>query len=170
MSFDNLITSIRARDTNTALNIIANREFNLGQTDNAGDTALMNACWNELPEVVTALIATGESAPDLVDEYGNTALMAACEFGLSEVALTILNTGKSNPDEIDDQGNTALIKTGDARIDHLDYGNHRALMRACQNGMTRVTLALIASGQSNPAQISDDGDTALILACYNKMM
>ncbi len=47
--------------------------------------------------------------------------------------------------------------------------NKTQLIWACENNMSDVALALIATGESNPGRINSDGFTALIWACYNKM-
>jgi len=51
----------------------------------------------------------------------------------------------------------------------LEYKNATALIYACDKNMSDVALALIATGQSNPAHHDNKGNTALIWACYNNM-
>jgi ankyrin repeat protein len=50
-----------------------------------------------------------------------------------------------------------------------DDTDDTALIIACENKMSDVALALIATGHSNPGNPDMNGNTALILACENKM-
>ena len=41
------------------------------------------------------------------------------------------------------------------------------LCMACEEGLQEVALALLYTGHSNPEYITDDGQTALLLACQS---
>ncbi len=155
--------------------------------DPSGNTALIEACKNNLSEVALALIATGESNPGLIMKYynDNTALLFACKNKMSEVALALIATGKSNPGHPNGIDITALnlaceynmsevalalIATGKSNPGVIPWFGIKksALLYACENNMSEVALALIATGESNPGY-KWDGFTALIYACKNNM-
>ena len=136
-----------------------------------------------------ALIATGNSNPEIVDTNGRTALIYACIKGIpmSDVALALIETGNSKPEQVDNNGNTALIyacdigtvmrevalaliRTGNSKPEIVnEVDSMTALLYACLWEMNDVALALIETGNSNPGIADADGLTALIYACKGGM-
>lgn len=170
-------------DENIAL--IQNGTFDLGETDDNGDTALMLACYNGLEQVALKLIETGKSKPEQVDYDGNTALILAFYTGLEQVALKLIETGKSKPEQANVDGTTALmlacynrlenlalklIETGQFNPEQVNVDGTTALILACKNGFENIALKLIETGESNAEYVDIDGNTALMYATSNNLI
>ena len=79
-------------------------------------------------------------------------LIKACESNDTEKARGLIMNNDTNLDIIDSYGRTALIWT-------ILYDRYN----------TTVILKLIKTGHSKPEQVDDNGYTALIFACEDKM-
>ena len=133
-------------DESKIIEAINSGRYDLGKVDSNGYTALIYACYGDMPDVAMALIQTGQSRPELASKNGFTALMYACVNSMPDVAMALIQTGQSNPGQVDHiNGNTALIL-------------------ACYYYLPEVAIALIQTGQSRPEQIDADGNTALDIA------
>jgi ankyrin repeat protein len=113
------------------------------QVNNEGNTALMMACFSELP--------LGEKClPQQIDKDGYTALMLACLYELPEVALKLIEVfgEKCLPEQINKYGNNAL-------------------MIACYKKLPEVALKLIEvfGEKCMPQQVNNYDYTSLIWAC-----
>jgi hypothetical protein len=112
-------------------------------------------CTN-LPELVMYLIMSVKCDITAINDYGSTLLIKLTDMKYSNIIIILLSI--------------YIIKlTPLIRIQNK-FGA-TALIWACRNNMTKVALALIATGESNPsAQINDSKTTALIYACEYKMI
>jgi len=94
------------------------------QINNYGETALILAIENQLPDVALALIKTGMFEVGHVDNKLNTALIYACMIKMTDVANELIKTGKSNPQQVTKSGITAYdIAVENNMIDFVDIPN-----------------------------------------------
>ena len=181
--------------TEEALQLIASGKSKPGLENREGETALICACKNFMPEVALALINTGKSKPGHVGRF-STALIWCC---MEERRYDSADEYDSEDDDglydddVDNEnenihggwGNVpdmsevalALIETGKSRPEYSDFWNMTALMYACNNGVdvetidSRVPLALIATGKSKPEKYNEEYDsTALWYALRNNRL
>lgn len=110
--------------------------------DAHGETALMLACRNNMPEEALMILASGESRPDFVRPDG-TALTLACKNSMSKVAMKILSLTKH-----------LLAKTWD------EYYYTMAIRNAIKKSLYEVALAILDIGRINVDHVSE-GKTLL---------
>ena len=107
-SYTVLICMISKKYELLCLGLIQTGKAEPGYIDSASETALIYACFHELPCVAFSILETQESNPGHIDSDGDTALIGACDKKLSEVALKILETGNGKPHHVNRDGNSAL--------------------------------------------------------------
>ena len=134
-----------------ALKIIETGQVDLGHANNDGYTALFYSVANNIKNVATRLIESGQSNPGQpVKGTKETALIMAIlamdrATGMDTIAEALLNTGQSNPENVTKHGFTALMMA-------LNYGRFN------------IAQKILATGQSNPLYTNSNGRSALSLA------
>jgi ankyrin repeat protein len=128
-------------------------------TDNAGTTALMHACANDLASEVSVLLAHG-AKPNLTDPNGSTALMMAAEKGGEKIVPLLLAHG-ARVDLQNRTGQTALFLTTVAPAGHFALTRKFYLMRV------HVMQMLLEKG-ANLNLPTRSGTTPLMMAAGNE--
>jgi ankyrin repeat protein len=140
-----------SNDEQVALEMIAKR-WHLDVVNIDGVTPLMEACYCKMERAALALLDSGKSTPEKVNAYGDTALIYAC-YSSMEIALKLIESDAGIP------------------YGQVNDIQHTALIQCCmKKKMDQVALKLIATGQSNPSQVSYKGMTALMYAVNNNLV
>jgi len=146
--------------TNEALEFIASGKCIPEVKNRLGETALICACKDFLPEVALALIRTGRSIPGhIAGTY--TALMWCCEMDHN------YDTGSDNLSVGSDESSEYYNESDDDNVDGGYRGNSFHGGYNMPVDMSEVALALIETGESRPEVSNYLGMTALMYACAN---
>jgi hypothetical protein len=137
-----LFLAIQNKNTNAALDIIHNNNFDPDQLDETLNTPLMLACNNKMSDVAFALIQSGKSKPGHVNDDNETALEIACNRKMPKESIELIQSGESNPGHVNDFNETAILI-------------------AYKRNLTDVVIALIQTGQSNLTHIDARGKTVI---------
>jgi ankyrin repeat protein len=176
-----LLNTCKKRDTAAALDVIKNGNFDDRITDKNGNTALMVALMNRMPEVASELIKSNKCDRHVKNRFGLTALMISCKNRMPDTALQLLRAGKSSPGRVNYRGDTALtiacrkklpevavecikLHPSKCKPGHADQQGNTALMLAFKNGLNEVAQALVATKHRNLSQCNKQGKNALKLA------
>ncbi|MEX3969694.1 ankyrin repeat domain-containing protein [Paraburkholderia caribensis] len=140
------------------LEALVDAKFPINATTPQGYTALILAAYNNHPDTVDKLLASGASAC-VGDRNGNTALMGALFKGYADVARKLMHT-KCDINQTNNAGETALafaalfgrfdllpelVKDG-ADPNHLDSRGNSALQNVLAQGNHAAARALRAVG------------------------
>lgn len=87
--------------------ILLNRGIDAGCRDKLGNTPLIEACKEQIPEVIQRLIAKNV-ALDVQNDKGNTALIFACANGDGWAACKLADAGADAEQLTNHEGNSAL--------------------------------------------------------------
>jgi len=134
-------------------NLNKEQESEEEDVDEHGNSQLLLACINKLPDVALAII---QEYPENVD-FGRvnndtlTPLMYATKNNMEEVAL-------------------ALIATGESNIEHKNKHDFTVLTYACNNNLVNIALALLDTDNDAFGCLSDHGDSELQWACHHGMI
>ena len=153
-------------------------DINIKDTD--GNTALIVACINKLPDETIKFILDCGADPNLQNNNNSTALMAACISKQNQHISTLLTKG-ADPNLQNNGGNTALIlacsvKDNDLEniIALLDNGadpnlktinDNTALIVACHTKLSHDIIYNLLKRGADPNVINKKGKNALISAC-----
>ena len=118
---------------------------NVNTKDKNGETALMDASWDNKKNIVKLLLKAGAD-PNIKDKDNWTALIYASDRGNTEIVKLLLKAGANPNIQISKDGNTPL-------------------MLASRDNMKNIVALLIAAG-ANPNIKNKNGDNALSPATW----
>ena len=200
LSFTDHITGsnpfmLACNDDSGSMSEVANRlldkkdKYDIGSTNDSGETALMMAIWSGMTDVVNRLLEDIDNCNlAAIDNDGNTALIAACEEEMPEIAMKILQYhDKCSLGSVDKEDNTAFtlacmggmtdvaMKLLEYRdmfdIGMINFTNSTALIYACEHQMREIALEIMKDiDKCNHHIVNTDGHSALSWAYTHDMM
>jgi ankyrin repeat protein len=160
-----LLDAVRAKDSETAMQLVRQRGVDVDAREPDGSTALMWAAHHEDAELVRQLIRRGADV-NAVNDYGVFAMQEAAAVGNAEILELLLGAG-ADVESPNLEGQTALMavaRTGrtDAAQVLIDagadvnavesWGGQTALMWAAAQSQADMIRTLIAAGADPDAQ------------------
>lgn len=129
-----------------------------------GNTPLLAACMNDKGDVAVRLINLGANIAAMNENRASPLHFATVEGDLTVVEAIINSAMDAGGEELVRK----LVNCGDAKIynRHLDaYASRTPVCSAAESGFVDIVCALVAAGANTEACSSEDGRTALWLAC-----
>jgi ankyrin repeat protein len=177
-----LMHATKNKKSEIATTLIKSDRCNVSLQSNVGETALMIAIFNRNIEIAQQLIQAGADL-NLQNKNGSTALNFAAANGLYDIVKLLLkkdvalNTQhKSGLTPLMDatcRGYHDIVKLlidhgADVNIQNLKADDYSALMYAVKHNKNEIATILIKSDICNVSQQSNVGETALMIAIFNR--